>query len=448
MGIVPCFPNMRQSDIKLQAGNALIFIFLVLVLTFTIWLGNIDLTRMETLGFWPFVYLAGFLLIVFLVLKGEIYHPVVLVGSSYVFLLVIGTFVFEEFRGRPLSPYVHNLIGIGFLALLSSLSMVIILTGGKKHPQKYQLQHVQLVYGLAILGILSALIMFAKFKGIPLLAANPNEAKVNFLAGNGIFNLFFKGMPVFAMAILYIRVQLGQSLLIAHMYCGLMMILILLAGYRSTTLISLGEYVFLYLIIKEKKVPTYAWVVAFILAIFYMTFLGSYRRGNAGLAGATEELDIILNTRPVWVEIIIRNFTEFDYYHGSLYYNDFKRFLPGTQVNANVDLKYALFANADDMPENTGITPSIVGEAYMNFGQDGVLWVSIVVGIIIGLFYWQFLQQQNFLWMALFLTLVFGMAGGIQSGIGLKLIHLTQFWFWVIFIGLLMEKKENKTSYS
>ena len=72
--------------------------------------------------------------------------------------------------------------------------------------------------------------MFIKFHGLPILAANPNDAKVNFLSQNGLLNLFFKGLPVFSLALLFARYHRGQSLGFAHAYAGLMMLIILAAG--------------------------------------------------------------------------------------------------------------------------------------------------------------------------------------------------------------------------
>ncbi|NJN27491.1 MAG: oligosaccharide repeat unit polymerase [Cyclobacteriaceae bacterium] len=373
---------------------------------------------------------------------GKVYHPVVLLGSSYILLLGVGSVLFPLFRGRPLNDYTLNLIGLGFISLITGIFLVEAIGLPKSvNKQETKIRFVEIVYIFALLGLISTLLMFLRFKGIPILAANPNEAKVNFLAGNGILNLFFKGMPIFALAMLYVQFHSGKSLFLAHIYCMLIIGFILAAGYRSTTLISLGEYVFMYLILTKKKLNIPAIIITMAVAILFLAFLGSYRRGKPGFSGAVDEIDIVVNARPMMVELITRNFSTLDFFKGSLYYNDFKRFLPGTQVNANVDLKFAIFQNAEAMPEIAGVTPSIIGEAYMNFGQTGVLWVTLLTGAISGIFYVSFLKKQNFLRTTLFLTLVFGLAGGIQSGIGLKLIHLTQFWFWVIVIGVIVDKE-------
>lgn len=393
-------------------------------------------------GYWVSTYII-IAVIIFLKLKeGIIYHPLVLVGLGYFLLLIIGSLTYVFFKDRPLNIYVFNLVGIGFSALMGGI-LLGDLFGAAPLQSTYSapLYNVKLIYVLAVVGVVASLSMFVKFKGIPMLAANPNEAKVNFLGGNGVIGLFFKGLPVYSLALLYERYYNGKTLYVAHIYCGVMMVIILAAGYRSTTLISLGEYVCLYLILTKKKLPLKAIAFAGFTAILFLSLWGAYRRGNDGVDGMFYEFDIVINARPVMFETILHNFKEENFFWGSTYYTDFERFLPGTQVISSVDLKYAIFTNPEAMPEHAGVTPSLPGEAYMNFGQKGVYWVLLTLGLFLGFFYRNFQAKPNFLRTATFLTLVFAMADAVQTGIGLKAVHLVQFWVWAIFIGIMLDTR-------
>lgn len=433
--------NRTQSIFAERARNSIGLFFTLFGVALLVYIASMDLNNEAFPFFWNFIFIIGLLVIFTLVLKGQVYHPFAIIGASYLFLLGFGSVFFSFFRDRPLQAYAANLIGIGFFALMIGFygSHHFWRTKPFSSLPKKTVINQQWLYLIAILGLMSTLYMFLSFRGIPMFMANPNEAKVNFLAGKGIFNLFFKGMPVFAMAILYVRYQSKQSLWVAHLYCGVMIIFILGAGYRSSTVISLGEYIILYLLLTGKKLPIWSIFMAGIMVLVFIAIIGSYRRGKTETLASTDELDIVLNARPVMVELISRNFTEFDLLHGSLYLNDFKRFLPETQVNANVDLKFLLFQNAEAMPEIAGVTPSIIGEAYMNFGQKGVLAVPLLIGVLSAILYYLFLKKGNFLWTAVFITYVFGIAGAIQSGLGLKVIHLTQFWFWALIIGYIID---------
>ncbi len=391
-------------------------------------------------GYWIFTYVVFGILIYGKIRQGIIYHPIVLVGCSYFLLLVVGSIVFPFFKGRTFNLYAYNLIGIGFSSLMGGIIMGDL--SGPKHNEikpTSSIHNTGLVYALAIIALLASLIMFVKFKGLPIFAGDPNEAKVNFLSGNGVLNLFFKGISILALAVLYERFYSGKSLVIAHVYCALVMLITLAAGYRSSSLVSLGEYITLYVILTKTKIPVKRIALVGLLAILFLSSWGAFRRGSNGMEGLVREFDMVINGRPVIIEAIVRNFETDDFFNGSLYYSDFKRFQPGVQVNANVDLKYAIFPTADSMPESAGITPSIVGEAYMNFGQEGVYWVLLVVGLLLGYSYKGFTFKPNFLRSAIFLTFTFGMADAIQTGIGLKLVHLAQFWIWAILLSIIIE---------
>jgi oligosaccharide repeat unit polymerase len=434
---------MTQSQYSFRARSSFGLLTAFFGIVILVCLTSLDLSLEGLQIVWQFLFILGSVIIFTLVVRGHIFHPFVLIGGSYLLLLAFGSVFFSFFRDRPLNTYAANLIGLGFFSLFIGFFAFYKFWNAPEFVRlpKKEVTNEQLLYFIAILGLLSTIYMFLSYGGIPMFAANPNEAKVNFLAGNGVFNLFFKGMPVFAMALLYFRHQMNQSLWVAHLYCIMMIIFILGAGYRSTMVISLGEYIVLYLLLKGKKLPLWSIFTAGIMVLMFITIIGSYRRGKTDSNGALDELDIILNARPVMVELISRNFTEYDLQHGSLYLNDFKRILPGTQVNANVDLKFLLFQNAEAMPEIAGVTPSIIGEAYMNFGKPGVFWVPLALGMFSALLYFLFLKKGNFFWTVLFITYAFGIAGAIQSGLGLKIIHLTQFWFWVLVIGVLIDKE-------
>ncbi len=422
-------------------GLYFITAILLLGVTFTFAYTNSILSE-AFYSYWIFTYIIFGILIYVKLRQGIIYHPIVLVGCSYFLLLIAGSIVYEFFKGRVLHLYAYNLIGIGFSSLMAG-TIIGELLGPKQNELKTKstVHNAGLVYTLSVIALLASMVMFIKFKGLPILSADPNEAKVNFLSGNGVLNLFFKGISVLSLALLYERFHNGKSLTVAHIYCAIVMVVTLAAGYRSSSLVSLGEYIALYVILTKVKVPLKQITLIGLLAILFLASWGAFRRGSNGMEGLVNEFDMVINGRPVIMEAIVRNFEEDDFFNGSLYYSDFKRFQPGVQVNANVDLKYAIFPTADSMPESAGITPSIVGEAYMNFGQKGVYWVLLIAGLLLGYSYQGFKSKPNFLRTAIFLTFVFGIADAIQTGIGLKLVHLTQFWIWAILLSIILETR-------
>lgn len=396
---------------------------------------------------WYASFAVGIAFIFYHIYLGFVFHPFVLVGASFFLLIIIGTCIFSFFKERTFSDFGFNLVGLGFCSLASGLVLAekFTLKFRKDAVSIYQpnkeMMNRFLIYSIVGLGLVLSLAMFAKFGGLPILKSNANEAKVNFLSGNGLLNLFFKGLPVFSLVILYHQGINEKSLLISHLLFFVVLLITLAAGYRSTTLIGVGEYLFLYLFLKGKKIPLKYMFMAGIFIILFLSIWGAMRRGKLDTEGAINEFVIVVTARPAIMELIIRNFDEKNYFKGSLYYNDFKKLMPGSQVGANVDLKYAIFGNSDSMPELAGVTPSILGEAYMNFGPQGVFWVMLLIGITLGTTYKFFLHHPSFLICSFYLTFVFGIAGSIQSGLGLKSVHLVFIWFWVFVIGILYDHR-------
>ncbi len=407
---------------------------------------------------WTVFYVLGGIYTFTKLYKGLIFHPFVLLGSAYVLLLVIGAFIYEQYKPIPLKDFPFNLIGIGYAALFlgtvlgESLSMQWTDLTYNKHPH-----NVRLIYGLIAFAILVNMFLFAKFGGAPLFAAKANIAKVAFQKGNGIPNLFYMALPVFSLFILYDSHHKKRSLWWSHAFLVLVMAIILLRGYRSNTLICIGEYLSLYILLKQKKFSLKWMLVGFLAVVVFVSALGAFRRDDdsKGLDATLKEFYIVTTHRPAMVAIIARNFTEDQYYHGSLYYTDFKKFLPGAQHHANVDFKYAVFSkddtDSDKMDDTAGVTPSLIGESYMNFGQVGAFWVLLILGFVLIRLYKLFLSKPSFLVSGAYLTLAFNLSGSMQSGLGLKFVHLSQILFFVVLIGFFYNfklKNGNKELFS
>lgn len=420
---------------------------LIILMAFLLYTNALE--KFDLIILWCFVYVVSIFFIVNKFRNGLFFHPLFILPSAYLFILVVGSLLFHWIEQRDYSLYASNLIGVGYLSLviglfLSStyldrfLSIKII----KPIEYPYPLKNKSIINLFIIISTIASLILFVKSGGSPLLAENRNEAKFGLLAGNGYLYIFVIGLQMLSLAALYDLCAKNKKLLRSHILAIVVMFILFLSGFRSKTMIFGAEYISLLLFFYRRKLSLTLLVSCTFIVILFLGAMGSFRnRGSLDLLTILNEIGIVLTARPVMVELIIRNFNESHYFWGSRYFADLVKLLPGSQAGANVDLKYEIFPNADKLPDIAGVTPSIVGEAYMNFGSSGILWVMLFIGIFLGLTYSYMKQRPSFKVCAFYLTLVFGMAGAMQSGIGTKVVHLVLFWFWIFGIGIFCESE-------
>jgi oligosaccharide repeat unit polymerase len=386
--------------------------------------------RLES--FWYVVYGVAVLFILHKLKRGELFHPITIVISAYFLILILGTVTYGYWKKFDLEPLPFNLINIGLLSMLLGILLGENLYFIKDRFYQPAIGNPLFHYILAAMGVAALFTLFIKAGTIPMFAPNPNYAKTMILAGNGYLNLFFKGMHMFVLSILFTQLHGKKDLTYVHVFFLFTLCITLMAGHRAKSLIYLGQYLVLYLFFTGKRIPLRIIIPAGLVVVLFLSFWGSFRRGNSGLEGALTEFEIVVVHRPFMVDAVIRNFDTDDLFNGSLYYTDFQRFLPGTESISNVELKYIVFNDPKALPEINGLTPSLVGEAYLNFGQYGPFWVILIVGFIQGFLYKLFKNKPAFIICGFYLTTVFHVADSIQTGLGLKLVHLTQSWFWVI----------------
>ena len=426
----------------LLASMALIILMAFLVYTNAV--EKIDLSI-----FWFLVYVTSIVFIIVKFRNGLFFDPMFVLPSAYLFILVVGSLLFHWIEQRDYSVYASNLIGVGYLSLIIGLllsSTYLYRFVGfkirKPVPHPCPLKNKFIINLFIIISIIASLILYIKSGGSPLLAENRNEAKLGLLAGKGYLSIFVIGLQMLSLAVLYDLCAKNKKLLRSHILAIVVIFILFLSGFRSKTMIFGAEYISLMLLFYRRKLSLTLLVSCTFIVTLFLGAMGSFRnRGSLDLLSILNEIGIILTARPIMVELIIRNFNDSHYFWGSRYFADLVKLLPGSQTGANVALKYEIFPNADKLPDMAGVTPSIVGEAYMNFGSSGILWIMLFMGAFLGLTYSYIKQNPSFKACAFYLTLVFGMAGAMQSGIGTKIVHLVLFWFWIFGIGIFCERE-------
>jgi oligosaccharide repeat unit polymerase len=375
--------------------------------------------------------------------KGLFHSPFLLLPTAYFMLIVVGTNLFELLRGRATNVDLPNLVGIGFLALLSGLgvgSVSFTADGSARGLGSVSVPRRSNFLGLllfAALGCVAAALLFLKLGAIPMLSPETNEAKAALLSGSGAINLFFVGGTIAACFAVYAAALSGDPvrMRLSHAVAIALVIMLTLSGTRSKTVLFVLQYLATWMIASNLRVSfrQVAWAVL-LLAVF-MAGVGAARRDDD--SSAFDEARIILIARPAMFERIYTHFDLENAFHGSRYFSDLKKLLPGADSGANTDLKYELFPNADQMPELSGVSPSIVGEAYMNFGAIGIPAVMFFVGMLGAWTYMRMRQSLSAFALIGYLLIVFMLSGAMSSGLGARLVPLVIQLFWLCALALL-----------
>jgi len=289
--------------------------------------------------------------------------------------------------------------------------------------------------------ILATFALFIK-GGVPMLAADVQQARLDLVSGNGILNIFLYGLTVFPLAVLYDAIARGtrRGMIGSHLLAGFVTFVILMTGGRSRTFAFLAEYLAMYFFFHRRRFSFKLMVACTVLLALFLAVVGAYRRGGSmDVPAMTKELGIVLATRPVMFSLVIDNFSESRMFYGSRYFGDLLKLLPGHQTGANVDLKYEVWPNADKMPDSAGVSPSVIGEAYMNFGVPGIFWFMFFEGLFLGLTYRMMINKPTFLRCAFYVMLIIDLGTAVSAGVGARLAKFMILWFWLAVIHFLYE---------
>ena len=386
--------------------------------------------------------------LVYLLRRGfqEFYAPDVILMSAYLLLLGIGSVLYAYIRGVQYWGYSTNLFGIGYIALwigtiVPRVRLIPVRIGRRFEQPDTLRMRTEFLCLILFAGI--AVVLLFMVSGIPILSGNVNEAKLQFFSGKGYLSIFYRGLPIISAAYCYYALTHGSPKLRlqSHVLASIVVFVLLLTGYRGTMLIFCATYISLFSFLAGWRPRPTILIVAGCLAVTFLGFVGAYRRHNLSVAGAITELGIVVTARPAISDNIMRHFGPSNYYEGSRYFDDLAKLLPGSQTGANVDLKYQLFANAANMPELAGITPGLPAESFMNFGPWWIPLSLFLVGYASNLAFAAMKSAPTVIRSLFYFTLVFNLAGAVQSGIATKVIHFVFIWFWIAVIAIFFRWK-------
>jgi len=224
-------------------------------------------------------------------------------------------------------------------------------------------------YFFIILGILFAVLFYLKIGYIPLLSGASPKERIEAMQGNG-FYLQMLRFSIYASMIVYLVTKKRVSLILF----ALTELLLLGVGFRGTVAQNIIIFLISVFFVKGKALTWKYAVVWSLLGIIFIMIVANARGEIGDLTIAYS----LLHTLSVSVSNFAFIYTHFnDFQYGGTFFYNFMMFVPGP----NIDYTQWL---AQQVPINFegGITPTILGDLYVNFGLFFVAF-SVPISILL-----------------------------------------------------------------
>ncbi|WP_326511605.1 oligosaccharide repeat unit polymerase [Clostridium intestinale] len=237
------------------------------------------------------------------------------------------------------------------------------------------------------IGISIIIIYFISIKTIPLLGENSDDLRVESLKGKGFIVLLGYGFLVNSIIFdfLYVLKREDKIYFIKSLVLYLFAFLVLMGtGYRGISFKIILILISILLMYKYKKLPIFKLSILIMILLSSVAIMGYYRSSNI----VSFNLEAIYKVT-IWRFFVniynfqnISNFVDvIGFINGKTYVLDILTLLPGHQISSSYYMKDILGLSFS----GGGITPTLFGEALINFGYEFGLIIVLVVSVIISI---------------------------------------------------------------
>lgn len=308
-----------------------------------------------------------------------------LLNVKFLFFIFFSVFVGLS----PIALYLYNNIlyieQLPIIALSIFMYMIPICIFGKK-GKKDDKKTFEINYNyvkqfsniLLVLSLVAYALYFVRNRSL-LFSGNLESDRISALSGNGII-LQMMNFSVLGLALLFeCFLKDKYSLKKFIILCCIFLPLTLLRGFRSGIISPILIFFFMYN--KAHKISNRVTIKFGIYLIALVTILGELRTVmSSGTADILTTLIGTFRTGSINMSHIFRNFgTYIPFQYGYSYLVNMKMLLPGADPDFTLWLKELMKINFS----GGGITPTIIGEFYLNFGIIGVYIGMFLMGIIV-----------------------------------------------------------------
>lgn len=272
-----------------------------------------------------------------------------------------------------------------------------------------------------------------------LFGGNINSGRINAMSGSGIL-LYTLQLPILIIPMMYDLYFYGKknndkivSRNVLFLMTIISSVLLLFTGFRAP-LVTL--YICLAIVIIEKNNISNRKIVIF--GIFMILLVESLGIVRTNLSGNNIKISDFINTLSTSLYVNCLNlkyiFNTFPssvpYQHGYTYLINFLMLLPGPDLDFTLWLKEQLNISFS----GGGVTPTILGEFFINFGPSsiyiGMFFLSFIGNVITKYFYQ---YKKNFLGSFYVWQFAHCASGGIANVIILVILYTLIYWILMMF---------------
>ena len=385
-------------------------IYKLIIITFLIALMNIVQTKELKICLYGFIYIS-MILHLFKIKKWEIlsistffsiYHAVY-IGICPIFLLLSSYISPNNLKLQELVNS-NSFLNIQTTLILTSYLTYLIVTtwfGNIKKSKEQQIliekksKKIKYTPAICVLMIIFALTLLAIYiiKNYNILyGGNLESGRITAMAGNGIF-LYGMWLGTMGLALLF------ESLLrkevkwyIFWPICAVYSISILTIGFRSRLITLLILMLLIYN--KYHKIKIGRTITIGFGMVVLVCGLGVARDLLSGVENSSflKTMISLFQNGAINIHYIINEFPEHTpYQYGRTLLINLKMLLPGPDIDYTLWLKNVLELSFS----GGGVTPTILGDFYINFGYIGVIIGFALLGIIVNVLEWHYNNSQN-----------------------------------------------------
>ena len=310
--------------------------------------------------------------------KVDLCNPAFIFWSAYTVLLGLGPVVYGFYRSNFVFVYNYYLVILAPLAAFVLGNYVLSCSkkpkGRDRHIRTYPFDRNIVLLVAYVVGV-GAGALFLLRSGLSFTTSDFESSRITAQSGMGPY-LYLNGMLVLVVPLLFDQVLKARFPKKTFMLLTAMAITIFLCrGSRTLAILPFAIMALQYLTYKKMKLGVHFSLLVFgVIVLVTASVLRGTLNSEASLG------DYFVNFFGVLTYNLNTQFKFFpdriDYMLGSTFFMSFNLLLPGAGQDFTMWLKEAMgqtFAGG-------GVTPSIVGEFYINFGMVGVFCGMFIMG--------------------------------------------------------------------
>lgn len=360
----------------------------------------------------------------------SVIHPLFIYSLCYLFIFGVGSTL--SIIDERIAVQGGKSVLLGLLGYLLGFAMFYIINKknpiGKKRINLYQNQKRENYYEYSLkfervifaVGIMAFVYYIIKIGTIPLFMANLEQARVDASISGGAYLRIFTYFLIISSVIAFYNFlyakqnQLKSNYLLSLAVFIIGIIALLLLGNRSPAFTIIYSSLLIYFIVMKNGVVSFKKFILLglsvsIVLLLFVGGIGSYRVMNTDeflkypeykqFLEGSDYLGLSFFVFQHYLGIGFYNFSRvlqlfpdsIDYKMGLSYFDPIMTVLPGTQYTLDMQIKQAL----GQTYLGGGTIPSVLGEAYANFGYFGCFVIPFLAAFLLSFLYQTYKEDRT-----------------------------------------------------